>query len=113
MRSISKVCVLLAVFTALALAESYTGKLVDSKCASENKTAACNPTSSTTSYTLNTSDKQYKLDAAGNAKASAALKSRADRSKDPNAKADDAPIVVIIVGTPDGDIIQVETITVQ
>src|ERR1039457_6578372 len=59
-----------AVFCAMALAESFTGKLVDSSCYDQKKsTASCAPTSSTTSFALEASGTVYKFDDAGNAKA--------------------------------------------
>ena len=75
---------LLAGFSALALAASWQGRLVDATCYDQQKAAAtCDPTSSTTMFVLVASDKAYKLDDVGNSKAATALKSRADRSSDP------------------------------
>jgi len=50
-------CAVVAVFTTLALAESWTGKLVDASCADQQKgdqqkMATCDPTSSTTAFAL-------------------------------------------------------------
>src|SRR5450759_193897 len=90
---------LLAGFSALALAESWQGRLVD-------------PTSSTTMFALVASDKAYKLDGAGNSKAATALKSRADRSSDPATPAS-AQVMAKITGTKDGQNLKVDTIDLQ
>ena len=119
---------LLAVFSALAFAESWNGKLADAKCAAEQKAAACNPTDATVAFVLAAADgKAYKLDDAGNKKAADAMKNRADRSKEPSApaapngaspspntpSAAGAPITASVTGKLEGDVIQVEAITIE
>src|SRR3982074_2578913 len=88
MRRILTLCACLAVFSALALAESWTGRLVDASCQDQQKGAAaaapCDPTPYTTAFAIVASGHAYKLDDAGNTKAVEALKGRADRSADPN-----------------------------
>ncbi len=75
--------------------------------------SSCNATSSTTSFALMANGKTYKLDSAGNTKAAAALKNRADRATDP-AKATSAPAVnATVTGTESGGQIMVETLEVQ
>ena len=112
---------LLAGFSALALAESWQGRLVDATCYDQQKAAAydqqkaaatCDPTSSTTMFALVASDKAYKLDGAGNSKAATALKSRADRSSDPATPAS-AQVMAKITGTKDGQNLKVDTIDLQ
>jgi len=103
----------LAVFSALAFAESWSGKLADAKCVAEQKNAACTPTEATATFVLNAGGKMYKLDDTGNAKAAEALKSQADRSKDPNAAAGPSPVNANVTGTLDGDTIKVEVIAIQ
>jgi hypothetical protein len=108
-------CAVVAVFTTLALAESWTGKLVDAGCAADQTKAAtgCDPTSSTTMFALVASGKTFKLDEAGNAKAAEALKSRADRAANPNAPASTA-ITAKVTGSKEGEnILKVEAIEVQ
>ena len=113
---------LLAVFSAVALAESWSGQLADAKCAAEQKGAACTPTDATVSFILTADGKAYKLDDAGNKKAAEALRNRADRSKEPNtpnapnapnAAASASPVSVNVTGALEGDTIKVEMITVQ
>jgi hypothetical protein len=102
-----------AVFSVLAFAESWQGKLVDSACYEQKKSAAtCDATSATTTFALFVSNQAYKLDDAGNAKAADALKGRADRSSDPTKPASTA-VMAKITGTKDGDNLKVETIEVQ
>jgi hypothetical protein len=101
----------LAIVSMVAFAETWSGKLVDASCADQQKTEACIPTASTTAFALNAAGKMLKLDAAGNAKASEALKNRensADRSKEPN-----RGMTATVKGTLTEDVIQVETIEVH
>ncbi len=107
---------LLAVFSGLALAESWQGKLLDATCFDQQKSATtCDATSTTTTFALFVSNQAYKLDAAGNSKAVEAMKSRADRSSDPDkAKVPSTQVVARITGTKDGDgTIKVESVDIQ
>jgi hypothetical protein len=99
----------------LALADTYTGVLVDAACPAEQKSApVCNPTPHTTSFALivpGDNLKTLKLDAAGNAKAAAALKNHnrgADRSKDPNTAV--TSLIATVVGSLNGEELRVESI---
>jgi hypothetical protein len=56
--------------------------------------------------------KTYKLDSAGNTKAAAAIKSRADRSADPT-KAMSASYTAKVTGTDNDGTISVESIDIQ
>jgi len=99
---------------ALALAETWTGRLVDASCVDQQKAVtACDPTSSTTTFAIVVSGQGYKFDEAGNTKAMDALKGRADRSTDPS-KSPSPQIAAKVTGTKDGDnTFKVETIDVQ
>ena len=105
---------MLAVFSGLALAESWQGRLLDATCFDEHKTAAaCDATGTTTTFTLFVSNKAYKLDDAGNGKVVEAMKSRADRSSDPS-KPLTGMVMAKITGTTDGEnILKVETVEIQ
>ena len=95
-----------------ALAANYSGKLLDASCYDQQKKAdSCNATSSTTAFAIEVSGTVYKLGSAGNTKASAAIKNRADRS-DPS-KPQSAEIVAKVDGAEKGGIISVESIEVQ
>jgi hypothetical protein len=105
---------LFTVFSVLALAETFTGKLVDADCYNQQKgAAACDPTSSTGMFALLVSNNTaYALDTDGNSKAAEALKSRADRSTDPT-KPPSGPVMAKITGSKDGTTLKVEKIDIQ
>jgi hypothetical protein len=95
-----------------ALAANYSGKLLDASCYDQQKKAdTCSATSTTTAFALDVSGTVYKLDTAGNAKASDAIKNRADRT-DPN-KPQTAEIMAKVDGTEKGGTISVDSIAVQ
>jgi hypothetical protein len=101
-------------FSILAMGADVSGNLLDASCYSkEMKSANCSATASTTSFVLMSSGKVYKLDTAGNEKAVTAMKTRADRSKDPASPATAAAVTATVTGTVTGDTIQVENISVQ
>ena len=114
MRRLVTCCACFVVFSALALAESWSGRLVDSACYDQQKSAtACDPSASTTSFALVVSGQAYKLDNAGNSKAAEALKNRADRSANPN-KPSTGAVSAKVTGNKEGDgTIKVDSIDVQ
>jgi len=113
MRKILSLAALLGAFSLVALAESYNGKLLDATCYDQQKKAAgCDASSSSTSFALEASGMVYKLDRAGNTKAAAALKNRADRT-DPNAKQQSKEVMAKVDGTEKGGTITVDSIDVQ
>ena len=115
MRRILTLGATLLFVSALAFAETFSGQLVDARCAQQQKDAACTPTASTSAFALQVSGgKLLKLDAAGNKKAAEALKQSnngADRAKDPNAS--DSQVMATVQGTLNDDEIQVDSIEVQ
>jgi hypothetical protein len=115
MRRIVSVGALLGVFAVFALAENYSGKLLDASCYDQQKgqkaSSSCDATSNTTAFALDASGTVYKLDRAGNTKASAAIKNRADRS-DP-AKPQSKEIMAKVSGTEKSGTITVESIDLQ
>jgi hypothetical protein len=113
MNRIFKVAALAAVSTVLACADSFSGRLLDASCVDQQKSASCDPTSSTVSFALSVSGKNYKLDDAGNAKAVEAMKNRDQSSKGAGAAAGSTAVTAKVSGTADGDIIKVEAIQVQ
>lgn len=115
MRCVFGAGVLLACFSALSFAETFTGKLVDASCAGQQQSVnGCNPTSSTTHFAIAVkAGKTYRLNADGNAKASQALNSRADRMADPSAPQVSQGVNARVTGTLEGDMIKVESIEVQ
>jgi hypothetical protein len=100
------------VFSILAFAENFSGRLLDASCYDQQKTAAmCDATSKTTAFALEANGAVYKLDGGGNTKAATAIKSRADRS-DP-AKPQSTEVTAKVSGTQKEGMITVETIEVQ
>ena len=101
-----------AVFSMFAFAESYSGKLLDAACYDQQKKAsACDATSNSTAFAIEVSGTVYKLDRAGNSKASAALKNRADRT-DPS-KQQSKEVMAKVDGSEKSGTITVENIDVQ
>jgi hypothetical protein len=113
MRSIFRIAALTAVFTALACAESWSGRLLDAACVDQQKSATCDPTSSTVSFALSVSGKNYKLDDAGNAKAVEALKARDQGQKGAGAASAGTAITAKVSGALEGEVIKVDQIQVQ
>ena len=105
---------LASAFAVMGMAADVSGNLLDASCYSkEMKSANCAATASSTSFVLLASGKAYKFDTAGNEKAITALKTRADRAKDPNQPATASAVTATVSGTVSGDTIQVESISVQ
>jgi hypothetical protein len=113
MQRILSILAFSAVFSMLALADSWSGRLIDANCYNQQKKAdGCDAMSSTTAFALEVSGKVYKFDAGGNSKATTALKSRADRAADPN-KPQSNQVMAKVDGTEKGGTIAVENIDVQ
>ena len=114
MRRIATLFALLGVFSVLAFAETWQGRLVDAKCYEQNKSATtCDPTGSTTTFALMVANKPYTLDETGNTKASEAFKNRADRASDPG-QPPSTEVMAKITGTKDGDnTLKVETVELR
>ncbi len=114
MRRSAKLFALMGVFSVLALAETWQGRLVDAKCYEQNKSATtCDPTGSTNMFTLLVAEKPYVLDGTGNTKAVEAFKNRADRASDPS-QPPSTEVMAKVTGTKDGDnILKVETVEIR
>ena len=111
MRRVYRLSAFLVVASALAFAETWSGKLIDAGCADPQKTEACVPTASTAAFAINTAGKVLKLDAAGNTKAAEAMKARensADRAKNANRE-----ITATVQGTLSEDTIKVDSIELR
>jgi len=71
------------------------------------------PTSASTTFALVVSNQAFKLDAASNSKVAEALKSRADRAKDP-AKPAETAVMAKATGTKNSDdTLKLDTIDIQ
>jgi hypothetical protein len=103
------------IFSVLAFAENWSGKLIDATCndqKEQTKAMSCDATSTTTSFAIDVAGKIYKLDSAGNTKAASALRSRADRSTDP-AKPMTGAVTAKVSGTEKDGVISAESVEVQ
>jgi len=98
---------LLAIFSSLAFAETWSGTLVDVMCKKQDlasHTTSCAIKCAKSGYGLVMADGKFvKFDEAGNAKALAALKATT-KEKDLKAK---------VTGTLDGETVQVESVNLE
>jgi len=112
MRKTLTVLAISAAISVVALAGSWSGKLIDAACYDQSqKVDSCDASGQTATFALAVAGKVFKLDDAGNAKAMAALKNRADRAN-PN-QPQSTEVVAKISGTAKGGVITVESIDVQ
>jgi hypothetical protein len=112
MRKLMATAATAAIFATLALAESWSGKLLDTSCLDQKKElSTCQANGATTTFALEVSGKTYRLDDMGNQKAMLAIRDRADRSTDPAAAA--SPLNAKITGMRDGEVLKVDSIDVQ
>lgn len=119
MRILCKLGILFLALSGLALAETYTGVLIDAACAAQQKNAPCTPSASTTAFALlvagQAKPQTLKLDPAGNQKAAALLKAEshsADRAIDPS-HPPTGSIIATVIGTRNGDELKVNAIQVD
>jgi hypothetical protein len=115
MKTIAKLGLALGMFAAMGYAENWTGKLIDASCHNRSQQnpadskdntdiASCAASASTTSFAIQTSDgKVYTLDAAGNAKASTAMKGNPDNKS----------AMATVSGTMEGQTVKVDSISVR
>ena len=114
MRKIVSLFGILTVSSVLAFADDWQGRLLDASCYQQQKSAtACDPSNSSSSFMLYVDGNAFALDAAGNQKATQALKARADRSTDP-AKPPSSQVTAKVTGTKDAsNNLKVDTIELQ
>ena len=107
MTRLTKIALSFSLFAGLAVAETWSGTLVDVMCKGRdlaNHTKQCALKCAKSGFGLVLSDSKFvKFDEAGNSKAVAALKAT-DKEKDLKAK---------VTGKMEGDLIQVESIDIQ
>jgi hypothetical protein len=114
MRTLLSLCGLAALCCTMALAENFTGKLLDSACYDQSKSAkGCDATSSTTSFLLDAGGKIYKLDTTGNTKAAEAMRSHAERSANPGHPSTGAVNAKVSAAKDGDDTLKVEMIEIQ
>lgn len=125
MRRTLTLLVLPAIFATMALAESWSGTLIDASCydrqaqqaptkgeVSPTALEACAPTSQTSQFALEANGKVFKLDSAGNSKAATAMKSHAERSTGAPGKAS-TKVMATVEGTESGGTIKADRIDIQ
>ena len=116
MRRFLTLTTIVGLFAALALADMFNGKLIDATCLDKpNPTlATCQPSGSTSTFALvDDSQKIYKLDDQGNAKAAEALKGRPAQPANPSTSGKTDVVLAKITGTSNGSVVAVETIEVK
>ena len=113
MKKTLSIVALSAMFSVLALADNWSGTLLDASCYEQSqKATGCDATGTTSSFAISASGKVFKLDAGGNQKAAAALKSRADHVADP-AKPAAKQIMAKVEGTESAGTITATAVDVQ
>lgn len=76
MRKLITICATFGALSGLAMADSWTGKLLDAHCAGQHAATACNAKRSTTRFLLDVNGKNYSLDATSNREMRSALMER-------------------------------------
>lgn len=114
-----KILTVFAFTAAFAFADNWNGTLIDHTCFDQQNAAlkdegkaadACAASSTTSAFGLEVAGKVYKLDAASNGKASAALKSRADRTA-PGEKP--GKVMAKVSGSESAGTIKADTVELQ
>jgi hypothetical protein len=104
MKMLAKYGLMFSLASALCLADTWSGKLVDAACKMKNQQTECSATKATKTFGIELADgKVLPLDAAGNAKAGEAVKNSTG-----------ADLKVSVTGSLDGNGgVKVETIDIQ
>jgi hypothetical protein len=115
MRKLLILCGILAAFSALALAEDWNGKLLDAACYDKHQAQeSCNAKASTTSFLLDVNGTIYHLTEGSSNMIGEAMKSRADRSRNPEVPPKGSDVIAKVSGTLTGkEHIKVQTIEIQ
>jgi hypothetical protein len=107
MKMVAKGLSVLFLGSALCLAETYSGRVVDAACKARAaqpgtpQNSPCEPTASTVSFGIETQDgKVLNLDSTGNAKAAEAVKANAGKTG----------LQATVTGSMDGQTLKVESI---
>jgi hypothetical protein len=108
MKKVISLAAMFLIVAAVALAQTFSGRLVDAVCKASNEgqdsfTASCGATAQTHLFAIELTDaKVLTLDAAGNEKASNAIK---------DAKKSD--LRAVVTGSLEGQIVKVDTLEVR
>jgi hypothetical protein len=114
MQKLLKLLAFSAILSPLAVAETYSGTLLDASCYENKKVIeTCPATSTTTSFSIVAAGKVYRLDTPGNKKAAAALSGRADRVVPDEPTTISKQVTATVEGTDDSGSITVESVEIQ
>ena len=99
----------------VALADDWNGKLLDASCYGKHQAAeSCAAKSTTTAFLLDVNGTVFRLTEGSNNMIGEAMKSRADRSRNPDAPPKGSEVNAKVTGTLTGkDHIKVSTIEIQ
>lgn len=98
MRKLIATCALFGALSGIALAETWSGTLLDANCLHRhNQAKSCDARTRTTSFVLDDNGTRYKLDARTNDAAHSAMLSRADKASNPDATTA-VPVTATITG---------------
>lgn len=86
MRKLIFTCAMFGALSGIALAETWSGTLLDANCLhGHHASRACNARPKTTSFVLDSNGTRYRLDARTNDAAHSAMLDRADKASNPYA----------------------------
>ena len=85
MRKLIFTCAMFGALSGVALAETWSGTLLDANCLNRHATKSCDARPRTTSFVLDDNGTRSRLDARSNDAAHSAMLSRADKASNPDA----------------------------
>jgi hypothetical protein len=86
MRKLLTLCSMFGALSGIAMAETWSGTLLDANCLHRHTNSrSCDAKSTTYSYVLDVNGTRYRLDGRSNDAAKSAMESRADKSSNPDA----------------------------
>jgi hypothetical protein len=86
MRKLITTCAMFGALSGVALAETFSGTLLDANCLQRHHaTRSCDAKPSTMAFVLDSNGTRYRLDGRSNDAAHSAMRSRADKAWNPDA----------------------------
>lgn len=125
MRKILTIAAAAVLFSAAAMAATWTGTLVDATCMNQRARAnqqapaqesqsMCIPTDATSNFGIVVHGRTLLLNAAGNQKAQSALQNRAERAVNPNeANNGNRRVIAKVTGTLQGNMIETQSLVIR
>jgi len=83
MKKIMSICAMFGALSGAALAETWSGTLLDANCAHRHGDRACDAKKSTTAFLLDVNGTKYRLDFKSNDGARSAIEARSDKASNP------------------------------